>query len=134
MAQLLDAPMIDDRNNTPSARQYDHRGVWDRNNNATAWAALLGDRAGTDAVDYAAAPARVTDFSRLPPAYIEVGSAEVFRDEAVAYASGLWAAGVSCELHVWSGAHHGFSGFSPDSQVGRAANATRANWLSRVLG
>jgi acetyl esterase/lipase len=134
MAQLLDAPMIDDRNDTPSARQYDQRGVWDRNNNATAWAALLGDAAGSDQVDWSAAPARATDFSGLPPAYIEVGAAEVFRDEAVAYASGLWAAGGTCELHVWSGAHHGFSGFSPASRVGQSANAARHNWLQRVLG
>ncbi|MFD6974554.1 alpha/beta hydrolase fold domain-containing protein [Streptomyces sp. NPDC059949] len=34
-----------------------------------------------------AAPARATDLSGLPPAYIEVGSAETFRDEHVAYAN-----------------------------------------------
>jgi acetyl esterase/lipase len=36
----------------------------------------------------------------LPPTYLEVGSAEVFRDETVAYASTIWAAGGIAELHV----------------------------------
>ncbi|MFT4123618.1 MAG: alpha/beta hydrolase [Microbacteriaceae bacterium] len=134
MAQLLDAPMIDDRNDTPSARQYDGLGVWDRNDNATAWAALLGSAAGGPEVPIYAAPARTSDFRGLPRTFIEVGGAEVFRDEATRYALGLWAAGVPCELHVYDGGHHGFSGFSPDALVSRAAAHARENWLDRVLG
>ncbi|MGN6200609.1 alpha/beta hydrolase [Humibacter sp.] len=133
LAQLLDAPMLDDRNTSPSTRQYDGLGLWDRNNNDTGWGALLGDAVGTDAVHWSAAPARAEDLGGLPPTYIEVGAAEIFRDEAVDYASRIWAAGGDCELHVWAGAHHGFSGFSPDSLVGAAANDARANWLRRVL-
>lgn len=134
VGQLLDAPMIDDRNQTASTRQYDLRGVWDRNNNDTGWTALLGDAVGTDAVHWSAAPARATDLSHLPPAYIEVGSAEIFRDEAVDYATRIWATGGQAELHVWAGAHHGFSGFSPDAIVSKAADAARLSWLRRVLG
>lgn len=134
IGQLLDAPMIDDRNESPSTRQYDLRGLWDRNNNDTAWTALLGEKAGTDAVHWSAAPNRMEDLSNLPPAYIEVGSAEIFRDEATDYASRIWAAGGQAELHVWDGGHHGFSGFSPSSIVGAAANDARMSWLRRVLG
>jgi acetyl esterase/lipase len=47
--------------------------------------ALLGDRRGGDDVSVYAAPARATDLSNLPQIYIDCGSAEVFRDEAVAY-------------------------------------------------
>jgi acetyl esterase/lipase len=133
LAQLLDAPMIDDRNTSDATRQYDGLGPWDRNDNDTGWGALLGEAAGTDAVHWSAAPGRASDLSGLPPAFIEVGSAEIFRSEAVDYASRIWAAGGSCELHVWSGGHHGFSGFSPRSLVGAAANDTRSTWLHRVL-
>ncbi len=133
VGQLLDCPMLDDRNDTVSARQYDGIGAWDRNNNDTAWNAILGpDRFG-DTVSPYAAPARATDLSGLPPAYIAVGAAEVFRDEAVAYASGIWATGGEAELHVWSGGYHGFAGFSPDAIVSRAALAARDSWVRRTL-
>ena len=38
--------------------------------------ALLGERRGTDDVSIYAAPARATDLSGLPPAFIDCGSAE----------------------------------------------------------
>lgn len=131
--QLVGAPMIDDRNDTVSSWQYDGVGAWDRNNNDTGWDAMLGADRGTDRVHPYRAPARATDLSRLAPAFIEVGAAEIFRDEAVAYASRIWAAGGEAELHVWSGGYHGFSGFSPDAVVSRAANAARDSWWRRIL-
>ncbi|MDR2373289.1 MAG: alpha/beta hydrolase [Bifidobacteriaceae bacterium] len=133
IGQLLDAPMIDDRNDTASSRQYDGIGVWDRNDNLTAWAALLGAAAGGPDVSPHAAPARETDLSRLPPTFIEVGAAEVFRDEAIKYALALGAAGTPCELHVYEGAHHGFAGFSAQAAVSRLAVQARQNWLDRLL-
>ncbi|MFT2017554.1 alpha/beta hydrolase [Streptomyces sp. 796.1] len=132
--QVLDCPMLDDRNESVSSRQYDGIGIWDRNNNDTAWNAILGADRGTDAVSPYAAPARADDLSGLPPAFITVGAAEVFRDEALAYASGIWATGGQAELHVWAGGYHGFTGFSPDAEASRAAAAVRDSWLRRVLG
>jgi len=132
--QLLNAPMLDDRNETTSARQYDGIGAWDRNNNDTAWDAVLGADRFTDAASPYAAPARAADLSGLPPAFIEVGAAETFRDEAVAYATRIWATGGQAELHVWSGGYHGFSGSSPEAEVSRAANAARDSWLRRIIG
>lgn len=131
--QLLGCPMLDDRNDTVSAWQYDGIGAWDRNNNDTAWNAILGRRRGTDQVSPYEAPARAIDLSGLPPAFVDVGAAEVFRDEAVDYASRIWATGGQAELHVWAGGYHGFSGFSPDAVVSRAASAARDSWLRRVL-
>jgi acetyl esterase/lipase len=55
-----------------------------------------------------AAPARESDLSGLPPAYVAVGSAEVFRDEAVAYGARIWQCGEVAELHVWPDGFHGF--------------------------
>ena len=132
-ALLLMWPMLDDRNATLSARQIDGVGIWDRTSNQTGWTALLGDRRGTADVSSYAAPARATDLSGLPPAYIEAGSAEVFRDEAVAFATGIWAAGGSAELHVWAGGFHGFQTIVPTAAVSRAAVQTREAWVRRVL-
>ena len=131
--QLLNTPMLDDRNDTVSARQCAECGAWDRRNNHTGWTAALGADRGTAHVSAYRAPARAADLAGLPPAFLEVGSAEVFRDETVAYATGIWAAGGDAELHVWSGGYHGFTGFSPDAVVSQAANAARASWWRRVL-
>jgi acetyl esterase/lipase len=125
--------MLDDRNETVSSHQYDGFGPWDRGSNDTGWDAYLGDRRRTADVPIYAAPARATDLSNLPPAFIDVGSAEVFRDEDVAYASQLWADGGSCELHVWPGGFHGFDLGAPGAALTRAMIETRNAWLRRTL-
>lgn len=132
-AQLLMWPMLDDRNDTVSARQIDGVGIWDRTSNETGWTALLGDRPGTADVSVYAAPGRATDLTGLPPTYIEAGSAEVFRDESVAFASRIWEAGGNAELHIWAGGFHGFQGIVPNAAVSRAAVQTRDAWLRRVM-
>ncbi|MFD7061223.1 alpha/beta hydrolase [Streptomyces sp. NPDC059906] len=134
--QLLLCPMLDDGNTTVSSHQYADRGTWRRATNLLAWQALLGDGAGDPAAEVSgyAAPARAGDLSGLPPAFVEAGSAELFRDEDVAYASRLWATGGQAELHIWQGAFHGFDVFAPDHEVTRAALAARRSWLRRVLG
>ncbi|WP_166346494.1 alpha/beta hydrolase [Phytoactinopolyspora limicola] len=131
--QILLCPMIDDRDETVSSRQYDDDGPWNRTSNHTGWDSLLGTARGGPDVSPYAAPARATDLSGLPPAYIEVGAAELFRDEDVAYASKIWAAGGQAELHVWAGGCHGFEMVVPDAAVSRAALAARTSWLRRVL-
>jgi acetyl esterase/lipase len=85
--QVLMCPMLDDCNNTVSSHQFIGIGVWDWGSNETGWSAYLGERRGTSDVSIYAAPSRATDLSGLPPAFIDVGSAEVFRDEAVGYAA-----------------------------------------------
>ncbi|MGH7290273.1 MAG: alpha/beta hydrolase, partial [Myxococcota bacterium] len=132
-AQLLVSPMLDDRNDTVSARQIDGVGVWDRTSNDTGWTALLGDRRGGRDVAASAAPARTDDLAGLPPAFLSVGSAEVFRDETVAYASRIWACGGDAELHVWPGGFHGFENFAPGAAISQASAAARDGWLTRIL-
>ncbi len=131
--QLLDYPMLDDRGGTASTRAFDGVGVWDRVSNETGWAALLGDAVrGPDVPTYAA-PARATDLRGLPPAFIDVGTAEIFRDEAVEYARALWAAGVDAELHVWPGAFHACDIFAPHTRIARSMIVAREDWLRRTL-
>ena len=81
------------------------------------WKAYLGDRVGTDAVDHYAAPARATDLSGLPPALIQVGELETFRDEDIDYAARLLRAGVPTQLHVYPGAYHAWDLAAPRSRV-----------------
>ena len=132
--QLLIYPMIDDRNETVSSHQIDGFGVWDRGSNDTGWDALLGDRRKTDRVSIYAAPARATDLTNLPPAFIDVATAEVFRDEDVAYATRIWEQGGVAELHVWPGGFHGFDAMAPLAALSIRARAARTDWLHRILG
>ncbi|MCW8380580.1 alpha/beta hydrolase [Streptomyces justiciae] len=134
IGQVLMCPMLDDRNDTPSAQQMAGVGVWDRTANETGWTALLGEARGGPDVPAYAAPARAEDLSGLPPAFLDVGSAETFRDEVVAYASRIWQAGGVAELHVWPGGFHGFDGFAPQAALSQGARAAQLRWLRRLLG
>jgi acetyl esterase/lipase len=133
IGQMLMCPMLDDRNDTPSGHQMQGLGVWDRTANETGWTALLGEARGGPAVSPYAAPARATDLTGLPPAFLDVGSAETFRDETVAYASRIWQAGGVAELHVWPGGFHGFDGFAPQATLSRSAREAHLDWLRRLL-
>ncbi|MGW0038313.1 alpha/beta hydrolase [Gordonia sp. NPDC003376] len=132
--QLLIYPMLDDRDNTVSAAQIDGCGIWDRESNRTGWSALLGDRRGGPEVSIYASPARATELSDLPPTFIDVGSAEVFRDEDVAYANAIWAAGGQAELHVWPGVFHGASALAPHTRLSQEMARARDAWIRRLLG
>ncbi|MBO3094834.1 alpha/beta hydrolase [Cellulomonas dongxiuzhuiae] len=131
--QLLVCPMLDDRNDSASGHQMAGVGTWDRTANATAWAAYLGDAAGGPETPPSASAARAVTLGGLPPAYVDVGSAETFRDECVAYAARIWADGGDAELHVWPGGCHGFDGLVPEAPVSRDARHARARWLARLL-
>jgi len=133
LGQMLMCPMLDDRNNTPSCYQMAGRGIWDRRANETGWTALLGEACGGPDVSPYAAPARAADLSGLPPAFIDVGSAETFRDEDVLYATRIWQAGGVAELHVWPGGFHGFGGMVPEAALSQEALAAQLNWLKRLL-
>ncbi len=131
--QLLLCPMIDNTNTTVASRQYDGIGTWQRDMNLLAWSCVLGEELAfsTEAPAYAA-PSRATDVSGLPSAYIEVGEAEMFRDEDTEYALRIWETGGRAELHVWGGGAHGFDMYMPDAEITRAALAARASWLRRI--
>ncbi|MFC4508573.1 MULTISPECIES: alpha/beta hydrolase [Streptomyces] len=133
IGQVLMSPMLDDRNDTPSVHQMAGLDLWDRAANETGWTALLGARRGAADVSPYAAPARAEDLSGLPPAFLDVGSAETFRDEAVTYASRIWQAGGVGELHVWPGGFHGFEFNAPQAAISVATRAARVQWLRRLL-
>ena len=82
--------------------------LWNRPLAEVSWDCYLGpNRAGGDDVSIYAAPARAIELSGLPPAYISAMQFDPLRDEGIAYAQALLAAGVSVELHLYPGTFHG---------------------------
>ncbi|OBJ82804.1 alpha/beta hydrolase [Mycobacterium asiaticum] len=108
--QLLVYPMLDDRSASAPADAR-HR-LWDPRANEFGWAAYLGD-----ADPSAAVPGRREDLSGLPPAWIGVGTHDLFHDEDLAYADRLRAAGVPCDVQTVPGAFHGFDLVLPKVSV-----------------
>lgn len=129
--QLLDSPMLDDRQTTWSSQQ-DDLAVWSRESNTFGWRSYLGDLYGSDAVPYTAAPARARDLTGLPPAFVSVGSVDGFLDEDVDYALRLVHADVPCELHVYAGACHGYQ-IAAGSNIARRSRRDVEEWLARQL-
>jgi acetyl esterase/lipase len=122
-------PMVDDRNETESSQEITDIGIWDRSGNIEAWAWYLG---GKEADQYAA-PARAEDLTGLPPAFIDVGTVDMFRDEDIAFAQRLMAAGVPTELHVHPGSYHAAETFAADAALSRRTWALRTDALRRAL-
>ncbi len=105
--QLLIYPMIDDR--TAHRSELDDMPVklWNQTCNRFGWSSYLAGATG-DEVHPHAAPSRAENLSGLPPAWIGVGTLDLFHDEDVEYARRLQEAGVPCELKVVEGGYHGF--------------------------
>jgi len=125
--QLLQCPMIDDRQVTPSSRS-DNLLVWSRAANTFGWQSYLGARYGTDDIPAYAAAARTDDLAGLPPTMVITGGADGFRDENIDYARRLGEAGVLTDLTVIAGAPHGvhlFIGTTPERRLTRAVE----EWL-----
>lgn len=129
--QILLMPMLDDRT-TVTDPQIEPFLIWSYDDSRTAWPALLGDTVGSDQVPATAAPARLEDATGLPPAYIEVGQLDVFRDEDLAYAAKLSRAGVEVEFHLRPGVPHEFDSIAPEADVSRRAIADRVRALTSL--
>jgi acetyl esterase/lipase len=116
--QCLIYPMLDDR--TGSTRRVPpHIGhfVWTEAANRFGWSSLLGIPAGSPSVPPGSVPARVKDLSGLAPAFIGIGSIDLFFEEDMEYARRLALSGVRTELFVVPGAYHGFDVIAPDSRL-----------------
>ncbi|KAK3191954.1 hypothetical protein K4F52_001997 [Lecanicillium sp. MT-2017a] len=133
-AQMLLSPMLDDRCDSVSDRQFEYGAFWCGVTNRKAWEHALGDDRGADNVTVYQSPSRAEDLSNLPPTYIDAAECEVFRDPAVAFASNMWRSGSTCELHVWPGAFHLFDGMdNPDVPLIHDAILAKKAWLRRIM-
>lgn len=118
--QLPLYPMIDHRMITESSRDNDAP-LWGSKHNRIAWDLYLKGIAVGDVPKHAS-PSLETDFAGLPPTTTFVGDLDPFRDETVAYAEGLRAAGVPVEFRRYPGCYHGFDMIRPGARVSREAN------------
>jgi acetyl esterase/lipase len=127
-AQLLVYPMLDDRTVGHDGPDNPGLRLWNRTNNKFGWSAYLGDADPDVAV-----PARRTDLSGLPPAWMGVGTFDLFHDEDLAYAVRLKTAGVPCEVEIVKGAFHWFDGIVPKAQVSQSFFDSQCAMLRRFL-
>ncbi|OLS98210.1 esterase [Pseudonocardia sp. CNS-004] len=132
--QYLGVPELDDRLDTPSMQAFTDTPIWNRPNAVVSWDSYLGagQRGGPDVPVYAA-PARATDLTGLPPAYVSVMEFDPLRDEGIAYAQRLMQAGVSVELHAFPGTFHG-SSMIEQAAVSRRQADEELGVLRRALG
>jgi len=129
--QMLLSPMIDNMHNTPSGQITNHP-VWNRQTSLNAWEMYLDGVPLSKAPAYAAA-SRAIDLTDLPPAYISVGTEDLFRDENALYAHRLIAAGVACEFSMYAGVFHGADGFMPTAKVSQRLVGGYTSALAHAL-
>ncbi len=122
--QMLVYPMLDDRTPAESRRRV----MWTARDNRTAWQWYL---AGAD--PEAAVPARRADLSGLAPAWIGVGTLDLFHDECRAYAQRLRDAGVAVREEVAEGAFHAFDLIAPNASVSQRFFASQVRALRASL-
>ncbi len=130
--QLLAYPMLDDRTALRSDLDERNMRLWNNKANNFGWTSYLGASPGTAGMSGLASPARHDDLTRLAPAWIGIGTLDLFYDENVAYADRLRAAGVACHLHVADGAFHAFDLMRPKAAVSQRFRASQLDAL-RVL-
>ena len=121
--------MIDDRNTTVSSQEVTDIGIWDREANIEAWNWYLGG----EKADQYAAPARAKNLKGLPPTFIDVGEADLFRDEDIDFVSRLIQSGVTTEFHLYPGAYHASEIFAPNATLSKTILARRHAALEQAL-
>ena len=105
-AQLLVYPALDARMTSAAYREFADDPVLGAAEMARCWAAYLEGHDGAGDPD--ASPAAAADLAGVPPAYVAVAAHDVLRDDGLAYARALRAAGVEAEDVVFDGMVHGF--------------------------
>lgn len=131
--QLLSYPMLDDRTTTRTDIDPRRLRLWSPYSNRFGWRAYLGPATADGNVPPLAAPARYDDLSGLPPAWIGVGTNDLFHDEDVTYARRLQQAGVDCTLHVVPGAYHNFDSIEPRTGLSQAFVEAQTTALDEAL-
>jgi acetyl esterase/lipase len=133
--QCLIQPMLDDRTgSTRTMPNHMGRYAWDAQWNALAWECFLGMAPGAAYAPAIAVPSRRKDLRNLPPAFIGVGSVDLFAEENIKYALRLVRAGVATELLVVPGGYHGFDIFVPQSAAAKNFERAKIAALQRALG
>ncbi len=124
--QMLVYPMLDDR--TGANHDGPRRLMWTESDNQLAWQWYLN---GADPAE--AAPARREDLSGLPPAWIGVGTLDLFYQECLEYARRLREAGVPVHQEIVPGAFHAFDQIVEKAPVSAKFFASQCDHLRAAL-
>ncbi len=131
--QLLTYPMLDDR--TALHRDIDDSNspTWSQKSNRFGWESYLGEHYGADEILAYSVPARREDLTGLPPAWIGVGTLDVFYEEDMMYAQRLKEAGIECDLNIVEGAFHGFDAFDQTLSIVQEFRKSQIDALKKYL-
>jgi acetyl esterase/lipase len=124
--QLLVYPMLDDR--TGANRDGPRRIMWTETDNQLAWRWYLN---GADPKE--AAPARREDLSGLPPAWVGVGTLDLFYQECLEYGRRLREAGVRVHEEIVPGAFHAFDQVADKAPISVQFFASQCDHLRNAL-
>jgi acetyl esterase/lipase len=132
--QILIYPMLDDRTgSTRDVPPYLGHYIWTPQSNRFCWESFLGVPAGSKTVPINSVPARVQSLGGLPPAFIGVGSIDLFAPEDTEYSKRLLEAGVPTELMIVPGGYHGFDIFCPDAPLSVQFKSASTEALRRAF-
>lgn len=130
--QLLVYPMLDHLTGRGVPPDQDGWIGWTCASNQFGWTGYAGPAGPpADLSDGVFAPAHAADLSGLAPAWIGVGTLDLFLDECLAYAHRLAAAGVDTALQTYPGAAHAFVRVTGAASARRFQADTIA-WLNRL--
>jgi acetyl esterase/lipase len=132
-AQWLFCPMLDDRTAAKPGLHKAENFVWSNRDNAVGWSAYLAQEPGALELPHYAAAARREDLSGLPPAWIGIGTIDLFFDEDRDYAERLRSSGVDTVFTPVAGAPHGFEAWAFDSKAAQAFIGDAQQWLGRIF-
>lgn len=130
--QFMGFPVTDDRMETVSVKSFTNTPNWTYDATVNMWKYYLGEHS-TDEVSPYAAPMRAKDVSSLPPAYVWTAEFDPLRDEGIAYALRLIAAGVPVELHNYAYTFHGFDQV-PNATIAQCAQQEQIVVIGAALG
>lgn len=131
--QLLVYPMLDDRTCLSAPPPGVGELVWTPASNRFGWTSYLGQEPGGQAPPYAVA-ARRADLAGLPPAWIGVGTTDLFCAEDVEYAHRLTEAGVAVTTEIVPDLFHGADAVAPKAPQSAAFREAQDAALRDALG
>lgn len=131
--QVLVAPMLDDQTVIRAEGEGDIHLVWTVPSNRFAWTAYLGHGPEEPETRPYAVPARRQNLGNLAPAWISIGEADLFHAESIDYVKRLKTAGVSADLTVIPGAHHGWELLTPNHAEVHRVQAARLEAMRAAM-
>jgi acetyl esterase/lipase len=128
-AQMLVYPVMDNTCTTTSATDFNDVPVFNAQSNRNMWEMYVQESAGVDAPAYAAPGFGAVH--NLPLTYVETAEFDPLRDEGLAHAQKLQAAGIDLVLNETKGTVHGYdamgaSALTQDGMQSRVAFLNKA--------